>query len=191
MTVHWFVDNVLRWIFLSLLLLDAYYLIFNKGIPNIRTAPAVRKRIIELLKIEVANYKGSEPFTIVDMGSGNGLFTREIARAFPESRVIGLEISKTALAWSRRFKKFHKLNNIDYIDQDFYSYNLSHANAVVMYLTIFQMESMGKKLHEELKSGTFVTSNRFPLGDGWVPEQVIPVRTLYPHQKILNVYHQK
>lgn len=191
MTVQWFVDNVLRWIFLSVLLLDAYYLIFNKGIPNIRTAPAVRKRIIALLRVEYEKHTGSEPFTVVDMGSGNGLFTREIARAFPDARVIGLEISKTALAWSKRFKKFHGLDNIEYIDQDFYSYDLGHANAVVMYLTIFQMESMGKKLHTELKSGTLVTSNRFPLGDGWTPEQVIPVRTLYPHQKILNVYHQK
>src|SRR3989338_9544577 len=118
MTVHWFVDNVLRLIFLSFVFLYSFFQIFNKGIPNIRTAPAIRKRIIELLKIEVAKYNGSEPFTIVDMGSGNGLFTREIARAFPEARVIGLEISKTALAWSRRFKKLHKLNNIDYIDQD-------------------------------------------------------------------------
>lgn len=190
MTVHWFVDNVLRWVFLFLLLLDAKYVFFNKGIPNIRTAPAIRKRIIEILREEAASHKGTEPFTIVDLGSGNGLFTREIARAIPDARIIGLEISKTALKWSMIFKKICKLQNVEYIDQDFFSYNLNHANAVVMYLTIFQMESMGKKLHAELRPGTLVTSNRFQLGDGWKPERSVHVRTLYPHQKTFHLYRK-
>jgi SAM-dependent methyltransferase len=191
MTIHWFVDNVLRWIALFLISVDAYSLIFNKGIPNIRTAPAIRRRIIELLKIEAANHSGPEPFTIIDMGSGNGKFTREIAKAIPTARVIGLEISKPALAWSRLFKKLYDLKNVDYVDQDFFGYNLGHANAVVMYLTIFQMESIGKKLHEDLKPGTLVTSNRFQLGDNWTPEESITVKTLYPHQKTFHVYRQK
>lgn len=191
MTIKWFVDNVLRWIFLFVLLWDAYALIFNKGIPNIRTAPAIRKRIIALLKAEYARHSGPESFTIIDMGSGNGLFTRDIARALPEARIIGLEISKTALLWANGFKKLYRLKNIDYVSQDFFSYHLGHADAVVMYLTIFQMESMGKKLHEELKPGTFVTSNRFKLGDGWEPDDIISVKTLYPHQKTFHVYRQK
>ncbi len=186
--IHWFVDNILRWIFLSVLLLDAYALIFNKGIPNIRTAPAIRQKIIHLLRDEAAKHTGQDPFTIIDMGSGNGLFTREIARAIPQARVIGLEISKTALWWSNCLKKLLKLKNVEYIDQDFFTYHLGHAHAVVMYLTIFQMESIGKKLHEELKVGTMVTSNRFRLGDGWEPDQSIAVKTLYPHQKILHIY---
>jgi len=191
LTVHWFVDNVLRWIFLFLLSWDAYALIFNKGIPNIRTAPAIRKRIIQLLKTEITDHKEPTPYTIIDMGSGNGKFTREIARAFPDARVIGLEISKPALAWSRRLQKLWGIKNLDYISQDFFTYDLGHADAVVMYLTIYQMESMGKKLHAELKPGTFVTSNRFRLGDGWEPEESITVKTLYPHQKTFHVYRKR
>ena len=190
MTVHWFVDNVLRWIFLALLLLDGYYLLFNKGIPNIRTAPAIRKKIIQVLVEQAASHKGPEPFTVVDMGSGNGLFTREIARALPDAQVIGLEISKTALLWSMRLKKFWRLSNVEYIDKDFFSYHLGHADAVVMYLTIYQMESIGKKLHTELKSGAIVTSNRFRLGDGWAPVKSVDVRTLYPHQKTFHLYQK-
>lgn len=191
MDVKWFVDNVLRWVFLFFLLWDAYALIVNKGIPNIRTAPAIRKRIIGLLKEHAANHTGPGPFTIVDMGSGNGLFTRDIARALPEAKVIGLEISKTALAWSNALKRLFRLQNIEYISQDFYSYDLGSANAVVMYLTVFQMESMGKKLHDELQPGTLITSNRFKLGDGWEPDDIVSVKTLYPHQKIFHVYYKK
>lgn len=191
MTVQWFVDNVLRWIFLFVLLWDAYALIFNKGIPNIRTAPAIRKKIIDILKKESASHSSPTPFTIIDMGSGNGKFTREIARALPNAKVIGLEISKPALSWSNFLKKLSNLQNLEYVDQDFFSYHLGHADAVVMYLTIFQMESIGKKLHDELKSGTLVTSNRFFLGDGWQPEESITVKTLYPHQKTFHVYHKK
>lgn len=189
--MQWFADNVLRWMLLFLLLIDAYALIFNKGIPNIRTAPAIRKRIIEVLKAEAVKHTGPEPFTIVDMGSGNGLFTREIARAFPQARVIGLEISKTALAWSNMFRKLYGLKNLEYIGQDFFAYDLGHADVVVMYLTIYQMETIGKKLHAELKSGALVTSNRFYLGDSWEPEDSISVKTLYPHQKTFHIYRQK
>mgnify|MGYP001185017565 CR=1 FL=1 len=189
--MQWIADNILRWMLLFLLLVDAYALVFNKGIPNIRTAPAIRKRIIKLLKEEAAKHTRPEPFTVVDMGSGNGLFTREIARALPEARVIGLEISKPALAWSNMFKKLGGLKNLEYVGQDFFSYDLGHADAVVMYLTIYQMETIGKKLHTELRSGALVTSNRFCLGDGWEPEDSISVKTLYPHQKTFHIYRQK
>ncbi len=191
MTLEWVSDNVLRWMCLFFLLWYAYSLVFNKGIPNIRTAPAIRRKIIELLKREVGGYQGPHPFTIVDMGSGNGLITREIARAIPEAHIIGLEISKPALIWSNMLKKMAGLNNLEYIDHDFFAYDLGRANAVIMYLTIYQMETMGKKLHAELKMGTLVTSNRFPLGDGWEPEEAIQIDTLYLHQKKLNVYRQK
>jgi len=187
--IDFIVNDILRWVCLYVLLWNAYILIFNKGIPNIRTAPAIRKRIISLLK-EEAKSRGGNPFTIVDMGSGNGLFTRQIAQSLPGARVIGLETSKLAFDWSVFFKKLYRLENLEYHRTDFFTYDLSHADAVVMYLTIFQMESMGKKLHQDLKPGALATSNRFPLGDGWMPVESIPVRTFYPHQKTFHVYRK-
>ncbi|MGE4313595.1 MAG: trans-aconitate 2-methyltransferase [Pseudobdellovibrionaceae bacterium] len=191
MTFEWFVNHILRWLCLFVLLWDAYALIFNKGIPNIRTAPAIRKRILSVLKQEAENHVGDQPFTIIDMGSGNGKFTREIASALPDARVIGIEISKPALVWSRLLKRLRSLKNVEYIDQSFFDYYVGHADAVVMYLTIYQMETIGKKLHEELKSGALVTSNRFQLGDGWVPLESVRVRTFYPHQRTFHIYRQK
>ena len=190
MTFEWFVNNILRWLCLFVLLWDAYALIFNKGIPNIRTAPAIRKRILRVLKNEAEKHDGDKPFTIIDLGSGNGKFTREIASALPDARVIGIEISKPALIWSRLFKRLRGLKNVEYVDQSFFDYDVGEADAVVLYLTIYQMETIGKKLHEELKSGALATSNRFQLGDGWKPEESVRVRTLYPHQRTFHIYRK-
>lgn len=186
--IDFIVNDILRWVCLYVLLWNAYILLFNKGIPNIRTAPAIRKRIIGLLHEEAA--ANGEPLTIIDLGSGNGKFTREIARSLPQSQVIGLEISKLAFEWALFFKRLARLENLEYYRQDFYSYDFSKADAVVMYLTIYQMESMGKKLHEDLKNGALVTSNRFPLGDGWTPVETVKVWTLYPHQKKFHIYRK-
>ena len=177
----WFLVLMLAW--------QAYVLIFNRGVPNIRTAPAIRKKIIEILKADFAA-RGKKPYIIIDLGSGNGLFTREIAQALPEARVIGLEISPQQVAWSDHIKQKTNLNNLTYEKADFLARDLSEADAVVFYLVSTLMESVGKKLQQDLKPGTLVTSNRFRLGGGWMPEQTLEIQTLYPHQKKLNIYRK-
>lgn len=177
------------WFLLLMLAWQAYNLIFNRGVPNIRTAPAVRRKIIEILKQDYAA-RGKKPYTIFDLGSGNGLFTREIAAALPEARVIGIEISAPQYAWSVKQKDKYKISNLAYEKADFLVRDLSEADAVVFYLVSTLMESLGKKLHQDLKPGALVTSNRFRLGDGWVPAEIIDVKTLYPHQKKVNVYRK-
>jgi SAM-dependent methyltransferase len=177
------------WFLLLMLVWQAYNLIFNRGVPNIRTAPAIRKKIIEILKADCA-VRGKKPYTIIDLGSGNGLLTREIARAIPDARVIGIEISAPQAAWALLQKEKQKLDNLSYERADFLVGDLSQADAVVFYLVATLMESVGKKLHTDCKPGTLVISNRFRLGDGWRTDQVIEVKTLYPHQKKVNVYRR-
>jgi SAM-dependent methyltransferase len=175
------------WFLAFMLVWQAYNLIFNRGVPNIRTAPAIRKKFIELLKADCAA-RGKKPYTIIDLGSGNGLLTREIAQAMPDARVIGIEISAPQAAWATAMKDKEKLGNLTYEKADFLARDLSEADAVVFYLVATLMDGIGKKLHADLKPGTLVISNRFRLGDGWQPEQTVTVKTLYPHQKRVNVY---
>src|SRR5262249_44423929 len=150
------------WFLVFMLVWQGYVLLFNGGVPNIRTAPAIRKKLIDLLKQD-AEQKGKHPYTIIDLGSGNGLFTRQIARAMPEAKVIGLEFSPQQIWWSNFWKRWHKLDNLEYKRADFFTYDMSQADAVVMYLVVYLMENIGKKLHADLKPGTLVTSNRFKL----------------------------
>ena len=183
------INNILLTIGLWLWVWNAYILIFNKGIPNIRTAPAVRRTVIGLLQADMAA-RGKKPFVIIDLGSGNGLFARQIARSMPEAQVIGIEISQLAHGWAQLLKRLSRLKNLEYRQGDMFAADLSQVDAVVFYLRVYFMKRMGEKLHAELKPGTLITSNHFKLGDGWVPENTIDVRTLYPHQKTFFVYRK-
>lgn len=180
-------NDILFWALAFFLVWNAYIILFHKGVPNIGTAPAIRKKVVEFLK-EDFKARAKAPYIVYDMGSGDGSFTREIARNLPGARVIGIETSFQSYQWSMFLKKLFKLDNLDYRRQDFFSHDFSDAAAVVLYQTIFQMEGIGRKLNDNLKSGTFVASNRYPLGGGWVPSQSLEVKTLYPHQKALYIY---
>ncbi len=181
-------NHVLFWVAALLLIWNVYMLVFNKGVPNIRTAPGVRRKIIEVLKKDAAA-KGKHTYTIIDLGSGNGLLTREIAKALPHAKVIGLEVSPSALKWSEKLRDRAGLKNLEYKKADFFEYDMSKADAVVLFLNIYMMERIGKKLHQNTRKGTLITSNRFALGDGWQPAEVLEARTLYPFQKKVHIYY--
>lgn len=178
------------WLLVFLIVLQIYILVFNKGVPNIRTAPAIRKKVIEILKRDFAARR-KKNYTIIDLGSGNGLFTREIARALPGARVIGIETSPQQFTWATKLKRRCRLANLHYEKADFLARDLADADAVVMYLVSYLMEKVGCKLHKDLKKDALIVSNRFRLGDGWKPQKTIKVSTLYPHQKKVHVYRKK
>lgn len=186
------ISNILFWLFMFFYAWNVYIVLFNKGVPNIRTAPAIRKKIIELLKADfAARGQTKSPYIIYDLGSGNGLITREIARALPGAKVIGIEADALARRWANYFKDKQKIANLEYRDGNFYEADLSEAAAVVFYLTSMDMARMGEKLMRELAPGTLVTSNRFELSGGWKPTQTLDIFTLYPHQRRLNVYKKQ
>lgn len=181
-------NQILFWLAIFTLAWNVYFIIFNRGIPNIRTAPALRRKMIELLREDSRSKHSKGPYTVIDLGSGNGLLTREIARAMPEARVIGLEISRQQHAWAVMMKRREKLANLEYKRADFFKYDLSRMTAVVL----FQLatDSVARKLSQDLKPGTLVISNKFPLGYGWKHERLLHVKTWNPFQKKLYVYYK-
>lgn len=184
------INEILSWILLFVLLWNGYILLFNRGVPNIRTAPAIRKKLIEILKKD-REERGIKEYTIIDLGSGTGRLTRDIARAMPDAKVVGLEISKPAYIHSEIGKKLCRLDNLSYVRGDFFEYDLSKADAVVFYLTLYEMGRVADKLYDNLRPGTLVTSNRFKLKLGWEPIEEHMVGTAYLHQKQFYVYRKK
>lgn len=182
-------NHVIFWLAVLLLAWNAYFLVVNKGVPNIRTAPAIRKKVIDILKKD-SEKRGKKTYTVIDLGSGNGLITREVARALPQAQVIGIETSPTAFAWSVKMRDILKIKNLEYKKTDFFTYDMSGVDAVIMFQGVHFMEKIGRKLHENLKKGTLITSNKFALGDGWNPHDTMNVRTLYPFQKKLYIYYK-
>lgn len=183
------VSDILFWICLYVLLWNAYFLVFNRGIPNINTAPAIRKKAIELLK-EDFRRSGKSTYTVIDLGSGNGNFSRHIAREMPQARVIGIDVDRIAHLRAELARKLSGLKNLEYRRSDFYEQNLSEADAVVMFLLGTLMGRIRPKLEQDLKDGTLVISNKFAVGGTWEPHAVLEVKTLYPHQKKLFVYRK-
>lgn len=189
MWLDFIVNKVLFWLLVCMILLEIYNVVFHRGIPNIRTAPAIRKKIIDLLK-EDFEQKGCRPYTVVDLGSGHGLFTREIAKALPDAQVIGIEVAWLSVVWSNILKHRDRLPNLKYVRQNFLTYHFSDVDAVVMYLLPSMMWNLSKKLYDETRPNTLIISNKFPLKEGWEAIQTEQVKTLYLHQGDLYIYRK-
>lgn len=183
------IESLLFWTAVTLVSIDAYFLFFHGGVPNIRTAPAIRKKVIELLKADYAA-RGHEGYTIIDAGSGNGLFSREIARAMPQARVIGVEIAGQSVAWAEWLRRRAGLNNLEYRKASFFDYDFSGADAVFTFLIPSVLGPLGRKLEKDVKSGTLVISNKFRLGGDWPTPEKLDVKTLYLHQRSLYIYRK-
>lgn len=186
------INDILFWALLYVLLWQAYILLFNKGIPNVRTAPEIRRKIIEILQREIET-KGSKDYQLVDLGSGNGDTSRNIAQALPDIAVIGVEISKIAAWRARQMAQFRQVKNVSYRQEDFFETDLSQADAVY----IFQFPSVMNKLHaagilQGLKPSALIICNKFIFyqdgEDQWEPEEIIDVKTLIPNQKRMFLY---
>jgi hypothetical protein len=173
-----------------LLLWNAYILAFNKGVPNIKTAPATQKKIVELLKKDFESRGGKAPYRIIDMGSGNGMLTRRIARALPAASVLGLEIERKAFTWATLMKKWKNIPNLEYRREDLFAHDVSHYDAVVFYLSSYEMERMGKKLHAELNPKALAISNRFRIGNGWAPAETVEAKTPFPFEREIHIYRK-
>lgn len=182
------IENILFYTALYVLLWNAYFLTVNKGIPNIRTAPAVRKKMAEIITEEMSS-KGKETYTIIDMGAGNGDLTRFLARTLPHAKVIGIEIDKIAFWKCCFYKRFGQYKNLEYWNKNFHDADIRQADVITMFLLGTLMTSIRATLEQKLNEGTLVISNKFPIGGTWEPKNVIDIQTLYLHQKSLYVYN--
>ena len=187
--LNFIVDKVLFGLLAILMVFEIYTVAFHGGVPNIRMAPAIRKTIIAHLQNDQKT-RGITNYTIVDLGSGNGLLTREIARAMPDATVIGVELARQSVAWANLMKRLMRLPNLQYRHMSLFDFDLSTVNAVVTFQLPGLLDRIGQKLHAEAQVGTVIASNKFPLGDGWVPEQSLTIKTLYLHQGALFLYRK-
>jgi len=183
------INHILFWVGIASIIIYGQIVLFNRGIPNIETAPRVRKKIIELLRADFAA-RNLATYTIVDVGSGNGALTRDIARAMPDARVIGIEIAPHLVWLSGWLARRQKLNNLEYRRMDFMTYDFAGADAAVLFLLPGILAPLGKKLRAEARPGTLITANEFWLFDGWQPQEVIHVQKTLLRQGNLYVYRQ-
>jgi hypothetical protein len=149
-----------------------YELSFNpKIVPTLASTWAEQKKTLDLLKADFAASDG-HPYTIIDLGSGRGEMTRRLARALPQARIIGIEWAYFPYLRSVLLAKLLRLK-VTYRRADFLAEDCSQADAVLLYLNGPIAQTVGEKLHKELKPGTLVIANSFPLLGAWQPAETI------------------
>lgn len=182
------INEILHWVCLYVLVWYGYILIVNKGVPNIKTAPAVRKKMVELFQRDM-NERGIKPYKIVDLGSGNGDLTRHLARNLPDAHVIGVEISPIAYYRSVLIQKLFGIKNLEYQKMSFYDFDLSTIDAIVVFQLGSELYHLSKKFKEELRPGSFILANRFELpAEEWTAFESVDTDTMAFNQKTLHLY---
>ena len=154
--------------FVVLLIASGEYYNWRTGVPTVASFPPARRKIVEILQREA----GSPRAGIVDLGSGNGQLAAAIARAMPAAHVLGIEISPVPLILSKIRYGFAGLRNLAFRRVDFFTFDCSKTDAVIVFLTDNIIARVSEKLRRELKPGAVVVANETPLGGDWEPVAV-------------------
>lgn len=148
----------MSWGFLFLFVLVGGSLIYfqwKTGVPPFPAFSKEKKAVLQLLQqAELPN----RPI-IYELGCGWGGLLKDIARTFPEARVIGIELSWVPYLISRW--RTRKLENVLVKRGDFMKDCLVDADALTAYLMMEPMGPLAKKLDEELEKGTPVIALSF------------------------------
>ncbi|MER2520700.1 MAG: class I SAM-dependent methyltransferase [Bdellovibrionales bacterium] len=189
MTLDFIVNKILFWLLIGMIGLEVWNLVFHRGVTNLPTSSAIRAKMIELLRAD-KDKRSLSPYTIVDVGSGNGALTRAIARAIPDAKIVGLEYSPLSVAWSNLIRKLKRLNNLSYRRMDFMRYDFAEPDAITTFLLPGVMYPLSKKFTDETKPGTVIVANTFPLHGDWKPEETFHVKTFPPPQGKVFLYRK-
>jgi trans-aconitate methyltransferase len=160
------------WIVLAVifcLFLSCEFYALKTGVPTVASFPSMRRKIIDILQKDFAAKPKATPYIIIDLGSGNGQLTWRIARALPDARVIGIELSVIPWLISALWQRLFGPANLEYRRADFWPYDCSRADAVVTYLTENIIDRVSQKLRDELKPGATVVANDVRLRGDWQP----------------------
>ncbi len=141
----------------SFLIVEIYVVIVGhlKGAPYVRSKKDKIKTMLEL-----ADIKPGE--VVVDLGSGDGSILIEAAKR--GAIAMGIEINPFLVWHSRRHVRRAGLEDkIKILKSDFRSRHLGNADVIFLYLWPSTIEELQEKFSRELKPGTRIVSNGFPL----------------------------
>ncbi|MEK7082137.1 MAG: 50S ribosomal protein L11 methyltransferase [Patescibacteria group bacterium] len=137
------------------------------GAPFVRSRKEKIARMIEFSEITAED-------SVMDLGSGDGSLVIAASRAGARE-AIGIE-TNPLLVWYSRWRLRQRRVSPDapmgasgrIIRGNFYRMPLAGADVVFLYLVPRTMEKIREKMDRELKHGTRVVSNAFPI-PGWIP----------------------
>lgn len=166
------------WVHLALALsayIYVYYTIKTKTPLMFPTQQAAIDIMIDLIKAENSKHP-NKPIKIYDLGAGAGGMALKLAKAFPQATVVGVEIAWPAWLYSFIRQKISRLDNVHFIPSDFMKVNIEDGDIIICYISDACMRRMSEKFSKEVKQGSLIISNTFPLPEPWVPLEKISVQ---------------
>lgn len=125
------------------------------GVPSVSATASEAADVAALLREAGIGAQG----TIYDLGCGWGKLVAALAEAFPQARVVGIEISPFPY-WAARFRT-RKFPNVILRRGNFFDCDLRDAQAVTSYLMAKPTQKLASFLDAKLKEGTPVVALSF------------------------------
>jgi trans-aconitate methyltransferase len=135
--------------------------------PWVPTLKAQRDLLIDHLAIDPAA-------TIYDLGCGSGSILFAFADRYPDARCIGYDVALLPLAIGlfRKLRSPKKYQNVSLRFGNFFTKHFADADLVVVFLMKKAYEKFSAKLSSELKPGTLVALEAWPLPDRKVAQTI-------------------
>lgn len=153
--------------------------------PWVPTLKAQRGLLIDNLKLEAPSDSpmngGGFAGTIYDLGCGSGSILFAFADRYPEAKCIGYDVAlfPLLLGWLRKLRSPKKYKNVSLRFGNFFGKHFADADVVVGFLMQKAYQKFIATLNRELKSGTIVAIEAWPLTDR-TPIQTIEGEKLVP-----------
>ena len=133
--------------------------------------------------LEVAQVKAGD--VVYDLGCGDARIV--IAAALRGARGVGFEIEPNLVQYAAANIKAENLaDKVKVVQQDLFTADMSEASVVALYLLPEMVTRLRPKFWKELKVGSRVVANAFPIG-GWEPDRVFEVPTRYRSMYLYTV----
>lgn len=169
-------------------LFSIVYSTLKTGMSPMPSSAKVRKEVLDLL----SKQNPAAGQTIIDVGSGWGNLIIPIARKFPQTQVIGYELSLLPWLACLLIKKILRLNNLKLYRQDFLKADIPQDSILTCYLHPRGMKKLKHYLQQREQVASTVISVYFSL-PGWdettfKETRVIRIKDLY--QTPVYLYQQ-
>lgn len=151
---HWSISPV--WYLGAFLLLAGFYWTsFRTRVPLFLSNPATVDALDRLLP--------DRSIQLLDAGAGTGSALRPLARRRPDSLFVGIEAAPAP--WLIGWLMSRSLPNLAWRRGDFWAHDWAPYDAVYVFLSPVPMNTVWEKACRDMRPGTRLISNSFPIPD--------------------------
>ena len=109
---------------------------------------------------------------VYDLGSGDGRIVIMAAQKYG-ARGVGIEIDPALIALSRQLAlEGGVADKVTFLEADMFAADISAATVVTLYLSTTINADLEPKLRRELRPGSRIVSEQFPMG-AWTPDRTV------------------